>query len=102
MSVVGKDNLMADIPSRSLKDGNFSEAQNNLPSYFNSNLPLPQNHSWKEYRLPAKVASRVVSCLRGYQFLMESLRKLPGIGRSVGVNGPVTANNLEHSHAFTQ
>ena len=36
---------MADIPSRAFRDAKFSKAQKHLRSYFNSNLPLPQNQS---------------------------------------------------------
>ena len=74
----------------------------NITSYFNYHFPLHQNQSWKEYRIPAKVASRVISLLRGDQLLIESLRKMTGLGRSIGVTGTITAKKVEHSHTLTQ
>ena len=65
MSIAGKDSAMEDIPSRAFKDGKFAEAQKNLASYFNSHFSLPQNHSWKEYRIPEKVELCVLSYLSG-------------------------------------
>ena len=60
MNIAVKEKSMADIPSWAFKDGNFAEAQKNITSYFNSNFPLLHNQSWKEYRIPSKVASRVI------------------------------------------
>ena len=44
----------------------------------------------------------MTSCLHGYQLMMKSLRKLPGLGRSIGVTGTITASNAEQSNTFTQ
>ena len=33
--------------------------------------------------------------------MMESLRKLPGLGGSIGATGLITSSNEEHSHTFT-
>ena len=63
MSIAGKYNEMEEIPLLAFKDGNFAESQKNITSYFNYNLPLPQNQSWKEYMIPEKLASRVIVCL---------------------------------------
>ena len=94
MSIVVKDNVMADIPSRAFKDGKFTKAQKSLTPYFNSNFPLPHNNSCKEYRIPVEVILRVISFLHGYQLLAESLRKLPGLGRIIVVTGSITAKNV--------
>ena len=74
----------------------------NLSSYFNSHLPLPQNKSWKEYKIPKKLASRVISCLCVDQFLMKSLCKMPGLGRIIGVTGTINISNSEQIHTFIQ
>ena len=101
MNIVVKDNAMADILSQAFKYGKISEVKN-LTSYFNSHLNIPHIQSWKEYMIPAKVALIVISCLRGDQFLMESLRKLPVLGVSIGVAGMINARNSEQCHNLTQ
>ena len=45
MSIAGKDNAMADIPSQAFKNGKFEQAQKYIISYFNYHFPLPQNQS---------------------------------------------------------
>ena len=74
----------------------------NITSHFNYHLTLPQNQSWKEYMIPEKVVSHVISCLCGDQFLTGSLRKVPLLGRSIGIIGTVNANKVEHSHRLIQ
>ena len=91
MNIAGKENDMADIPSRAFKQGEYFEANQNLVCYFNQHFPLPQTNSWLEYRLPTKLSSRVTSCLRGELTPMESLHKLPKLGRNTGRPGRPTA-----------
>ena len=93
MNIAGKNNEMADIPSRAFKNGEYFYAQADLVSYFNLHFPLQQNRSWLEFTIPPKLASRVISCLRGEQLPMESLRKLPKLGKGFGKIGPAIANN---------
>ena len=74
----------------------------NLTYYLNSYLPIPHNKSLKEYMIPAKVASRMISCLCRDELLIESLRKMSVLGRITGVTGIINANNMEQSHNLTQ
>ena len=92
-SIAGEDNKMADIPSRAFKTGEFFHAQNSLTEYFNSHFPLPQEQSWTEFKVTKKLASRVISCLRGEPLLMEQLRKLPKLGKNIGNIGQNTVTN---------
>ena len=94
LHIAGKDNAMADIPSRAFKTGEFFHAKQNLTTYLNTHFSLPQNRSWTEYKVQTKLALHVISCLRGDEpLLMESLHKLPGLGKSTGKSGQNTATN---------
>lgn len=98
MNIAGKDNKMADIPSRAFKSGEFFHAKTNLVNYFNIHFPLSQTASWTEYRIPEKLASRVISCLRGELLPMEQLCKLPGLAKGIGKTGQHTAANAQQTH----
>ena len=74
--IVGKDNEMADVPSRAFNDGKFAEVQQSLTNYFNLHFPLPQNASWKEFKVPESISLPVISCLRGEQLPMEQLCRI--------------------------
>ena len=76
MHIAGENNAMADISSRASKNGEYFHAHENLVKYFNSHFPLPQNLSWQEFQVSSKMASHVISCLRGIQLPMESLHRL--------------------------
>ena len=67
LHIAGENNAMADIPSRAFKNGEFFHAHAKLVNYFNTHFPLPQNLSWEEFKVPKKLTSRVISCLRGEQ-----------------------------------
>ena len=97
-SIAGRDNKMADIPSRAFKHGEFFHAQESLTDYFNLHFPLPQDQSWTEFTVTKKLASRVISCLRGEPLLMEQLRKLPKLGKNTGSIGQNTAKNARWNH----
>ena len=100
ISIAGKDNAMADIPSRAFKNGEFFHAQTNLVAYFNLHFPLPQNLSWHEFRLHPKLTSRVISCLRGEELPMESLCRMPKQGKNIGKLGQDTAMNATQTHTW--
>ena len=85
--IAGELNDMADISSRAFKEGKFFKATNNLIPYFNSHFPLPQKTSWREFKIPTKLSSRVISCLLGEQLQMESLVRLPKLGKGTGLIG---------------
>lgn len=104
LHIAGEDNEMADIPSRAFKNGEFFHAHENLVNYFNSHFPLPKNLCWKEYKVKQKLVSRVISCLRGTQLPMESLHKLPKLGKNIGAIGQNTASfsNLDRTLMTSQ
>jgi hypothetical protein len=85
--IAGENNIMADVISRAFKDGKYFNAKNDLTLYFNTNFPLPQTLSWQEFTLPSKLASRVISCLRGMQSPMELLTRPPAIASNTGIAG---------------
>jgi hypothetical protein len=85
--IAGVNNTMADVISRAFKDGKYFVAQRDLTSYFNLHFPLPQTLSWQELHLPSRLASQVISCLRGTQSPMELLTRPPVIGSSTGNAG---------------
>ncbi len=97
MNIAGENNAMADIPSRAFKSGEYFHAKENLVSYFNTHFPLPQKNSWIEYTIPTKLASHVISCLHGKLLPMESLLKLPRLGKSIGASGRHTAHLVAKS-----
>ena len=84
LNIAGEENDMADMVSRAFKNGQYFHAKNNLTQYFNSNFPLPQRKSWREFQIPKELVSRVISCLRGELLPMESLLRLPGIAKNTG------------------
>jgi len=90
MQIVGENNAMADIPSRAFKNGEFFHTRDDLVKYLNSHFPLPQNLSSQEFQLSTKMASRVISYFRGTQLPMESLHRLPKLGKNIGNTGQVT------------
>ena len=96
LNIAGIDNDMADVVSRAFKNGKFFAAHKNLTHYFNSTFPLNQGKSWTEFTLPAKLASRVISCLRGELLPMEQLLRLPGIEINTGNAG---ANSQKNANA---
>jgi hypothetical protein len=93
LHIAGENNQMADILLQAFKNGIFFEAHADLVTYFNLHFPLPQKLSWREFKVPTKWVSRVISCLRGEQLQMESLLKLPKLGKSVGSIGQSTATS---------
>ena len=90
---------MADIPSRAFKNGEFFHAKENIVSFVNSTFRLLKELSWKEFKVPDKLASRVISCLHGEQLQMESLYKLPKLGIGIGSVGQSTASNAPQTHS---
>ena len=92
ISIAGEDNDMADKSSRSFgsKGNAFDDIHQSLTDFFNSNYPLPQNHSWKEFVIPSDLFSRVMSCVRGERSKMGSLLRLSGIDKNIGHIGVPT------------
>ena len=87
IGVKGDDNGMADVSSRSFKQGHAFHTHASLTDYFNYEFPLPQNHSWQEFQVPSELFSRVISCVRGEASSMGSLLRLKGIDENIGCIG---------------
>jgi hypothetical protein len=90
LSIPGDNNQMADVSSRAFKNGEYFLNKQTLSNYFNVSFPLPKPHSWKELKIPSKLSSRVMSCVRGELSTMESLLKLPKAVLNIGNSGKAT------------
>ena len=86
-SIAGVDNDIADVPSRSFHDSTFTNSQKTFCQSFSNMFPLKQNHSWKEYRLPKRLSSRVTSLLLGKQSTLASWTQIPKQGKNTGSIG---------------
>jgi hypothetical protein len=95
LNIAGEDNIMADVVSRAFKDGKYFVAHGKLTHYFNANFPLPQQRSWREFTLPHKLTSRVISCLRGELLPLEQLLRLPVIEKNTGTIGSHTQKHAK-------
>ena len=94
---------MADVASRSFKMNEFSKSaassfnnlqytpHSNFAHTFNKLFPLQQPHYWTEFQLPAKLVSRVMSCLRGQPLTMASWLQTPKQDKNTGLTGQHTA-----------
>ena len=96
LNIPGVENKMADLSSRMFKQGDSFNEKNYLSNFFNKTFPLPQQSSWNELKIPQKLISRVISCVRGEQLTMESLLRLPKLGKNIGTTGkPTWANGTK-------
>ena len=87
LNIPGTENEMADVSSRAFKQGEYFQKNLSLSNFFNKKFPLPQDNSWVELKIPSKLISRVISCVRGEQLTMESLLRLPKLGKNIGTTG---------------
>ena len=96
--IAGKQNTMADMSSRSFKQGGaFTGSFTNLSDFFNHHFPLPsQSASWTEYTIPPELVSRVISCVRSETCTMGSLLRLPKIDKNTGSTGAHTYTDVVH------
>ncbi len=96
-SIAGINNTMADVASRSFTNPNFK----NKPflTTFAALFPLPQNASWHEFHLTARLISPVISCLRGRQLSMESWTRPLKRARSTGDTGSPIAKHSKCHHS---
>jgi hypothetical protein len=100
LNIPGTENEMADVSSRAFRQGTSFKNFTSLSTFFNNKFPLPQNNSWKELKIPSKILSRVMSCVRGEQLTMESLLKLPNLDKNTGSTGkhmPPSGNKMSSS-----
>jgi hypothetical protein len=93
LNIPGTDNEMADISSRTFKQGAHFAQKISLTKLFNTKFPLPKQNYWTELKIPSKWTSRVMSCVRGEQLTMESLLKLPKPGKNIGNTGQNMSTN---------
>jgi hypothetical protein len=87
VSIAGIKNDMADIASRAAKTTSLALHNTNFLSHFNTTFPLPQETCWHRFHLPAKLSSRVTSCLRGKPLTMASWTRLPNQDKNIGLTG---------------
>ena len=95
IGVAGIENDMADVASRSFKDGGAFIKNMPLLTYFQNTFPLPQGKSWKEFHVPSDLFSRVISCVRGEALPMASLLRLKKAEVSIGNTGAPMPNSAE-------
>jgi hypothetical protein len=99
LSIPGDNNQMADVSSRAFKTGEYFLNGKSLSHYFNISFPLPKPHSWTELKIPSKLSSRVMSCVRGDLSTMESLLRLPRAVLNTGGNGKATHKPGKETHS---
>ena len=86
----GVTNQMADVSSRSSRLAAYTKTTNSFLTTFSAQFPLQQGQCWKEFHLPPKWLSRVMSCLRGSPLPMEQWITLPNEGKNIGNAGANT------------
>ena len=100
VSIPGEDNDMADFASRSFKTSDKNPNPNtSFISSFNKKFPL-QSNSWKEFHLPDKYTSRVISSLRGKPLVMASWTKITGQDKNIGLTGQSIAPRSIKNHTY--
>ena len=100
LPIAGKSNEMADEASRQVTTNpSHSPTFVSLTDFFNKTFPLPQNQCWNEYRLPTKLASRVISCLRGKPLTLASWLRLPKQGSDTGTNGSTSSDSSKSTRS---
>ena len=83
--IKGIDNKMADVASRSFNDQQFINPNKFLQTFSNI-FPLQKTY-WKEYHMPKKTSSKVISCLRGQPSTMALWTKITKQEKSTGIIG---------------
>ncbi len=97
LHIAGKQNAIADIPSRSFGSNPawHCKTNNALLTLFNSTFPLPAQQSWTVFHLNCKTVMRVISALRMQPFVLDDWRQLPLPGKLVGKIGKPTSHLWE-------
>ena len=103
LHIAGKENKMADMASRSFTDNIFTNSNKTFIDVFSTQFPL-QNTSWKEYHIPKKITSKVISCLRGKPLAMASWTTIIKQEKNIGTIGKSTQepSNLIHTSQSVQ
>ena len=97
--ICGKENIMADIASRSFNDKKIIP-QNNFLHIFSNMFPLQQT-SWKEYHMPNKIYSKVTSSLLGHPSTMELWTKIIKQEKSTGITGKHTQTHANQTQTWS-
>ena len=111
MNIAGTNNDIADVPSRSFQNYQFTNSNQPFVHTFASLFPLKQPHSWKEFHLPTKLSSRVMSLLHGNQLTLGLWMQTPGQDKNTGLTGKSTvpsstpaltsANKIAYNKVFS-
>lgn len=94
LHVSGSQNAMTDVPSRSFGSNAswYCKTDADLLALYNKMFPL---RSWTVFRLTSAISMRVICVLRMQPSTLEEWRRLPPIGKNIGVVGAATANMWE-------
>ena len=101
--IAGRRNTISDIPSRSFGSNPTWQCANadELLTLFNPMFPLPSQTSWTIFQLNCEMVTRVISALQMTPFALDDWRRLPKVGRHVGVIGVPMSNLWEWIHTLT-
>jgi len=80
---------MTNIPSRSFGSVPKWHCKSNtdLLTLFNNLFPIPSQNSWTDFQISYAVGMQVTSVLQMKDFTLEEWRRLPKVGKHVGVAG---------------
>ena len=86
LHIAGKQNGIADIPSRSFGGTPEWHCKTDIEfiKLFNSHFPLPNQTSWQLYRIPNELSTRVISILLMKDSGMAEWRRLPRSKKNIG------------------
>ena len=95
LHIRGDHNKIGDIPSRSFGGTPkwHYKTDTAFLTFFNTQFPLPNKHSWQLFQINSKISTRVISILLMKHIEMAEWRLLPKLGRSIGGTG-VTMSHL--------
>ena len=96
LHVAGKENDIADIPSRSFRQGHRWNYPDDLHflTKFNSHFPLKQGACWNLFVINPKLITLVTSVLLTTPLPMDVWQRLPTRGRVFGISGAGMSKSL--------
>ena len=102
LHIRGVHNSISDIPSRSFGGTPKWHFPNDLDflTFFNSQFPLPNQHSWQLFQVSKELSSKLISALVTGATTMAEWQRLPPAGKSTGGTGVPTAGNYEWTLTF--
>jgi hypothetical protein len=95
--IKGDHNSITDIPSRSFGSNPawHFKTHDELLTFFNARFQLPQQTSWTVFQLSNRLSTKVISLLLTKRFDLAEWRRLPPIGKHIGITGSPIANLWE-------